>query len=363
MNGQLVGGYTLRELAEPFWKGDRVYAESVLPLSAKTGEAGAGRLLYEPDNIIEVRNARLDVVYEEGRDWVLREERLLFPTDSRIPITSLDELFPAEPREGWVQERKGGGYSLFSEGHFFHDKQIAVSYTCRKERSGPAVFVARDCPPRTARKLAAGDPLQLLVFGDSIAEGANASGMTGAPPYLPTWGEIVVRLLGETYGTEIEYRNGSVGGITSEGGLKIVDDVLEGAAPDLAVIAFGMNDGTCRVPKEEYAANIAAIMERIRQANGEAEYILVAPMLANPETAFSGNQDEYVDELLKLREASGGSVAVADMTTVHRELLLRKSYTDLTGNNVNHPNDFLIRCYAQVLLALIAGENWEGVAE
>lgn len=354
MNGRTVEGYTLKELAEPFWQGDRIYAEPVLPLRAKDGEPAAGRLLYEPDGSIEVRNARLDVVYEEGRDWVLREGRLLlFPPGSRVPVTDLAELYPAESREGWVQEREGGGYCLFSEGHFFHDKQIAVSYTCRKDAGGPAVSVVRDCPSRTARLLAAGEPLDLFVFGDSIAEGANASGMTGAPPYLPTWGEIVARLLGETYGSRIAYRNGSVGGMTSEGGERIVGEALGEAAPDLAVIAFGMNDGTGRMPKETYAAHIAAIMDRIRQANEQAEFILVAPMLANPQTAFNGSQAEYLGELLKLRAAGGGSVAVADMTSLHRELLRFKAYADLTGNHVNHPNDFLVRCYAQVLLTLM----------
>ncbi|MDG0794260.1 SGNH/GDSL hydrolase family protein [Cohnella ginsengisoli] len=317
-------------------------------------------MLYKPEEIVEVRNARLDTIYEEGKDWVVEDGRLWFPPQSRVPITRIEEMFPEENREGWVQKRVGGGYSLFSEGRFFHDKQVVVSYKCRKTSRYRAIGAPEAaCPKRTAAKLANAEPLNLLVFGDSIAEGANASGKTGAAPFMPTWGEQVSAILEETYGSKIAYKNGSVGGITSEGGLRIVDRVLEDLAPDVAIIAFGMNDGTSKVAPDQYAANISAIMKRVENVNGAADFILVAPMLANPDTFFSGNQAEYADVLRDLASASGGRAAVADMTAVHRELLKYKNYADLTGNNVNHPNDFLIRCYAQVLLSLIMGRGEE----
>ena len=41
------------------------------------------------------------------------------------------------------------------------------------------------------------------------------------------------------------------------------------------------------------------------------------------------------------------------MTELHRILLSRKAYHHMTGNNINHPSDFLARLYAQGLLALL----------
>lgn len=41
------------------------------------------------------------------------------------------------------------------------------------------------------------------------------------------------------------------------------------------------------------------------------------------------------------------------MTEVHRKLLERKSFADMTGNNVNHPNDFLARWYAQYIVGML----------
>ena len=69
-------------------------------------------------------------------------------------------------------------------------------------------------------------------------------------------------------------------------------------------------------------------------------------MLANKEAeGYYRQQYLFINELNKLK-CEG--VAVMDVTSVHAALLERKSYRDMTGNNVNHPNDFLSRIYAQV---------------
>ncbi len=47
------------------------------------------------------------------------------------------------------------------------------------------------------------------------------------------------------------------------------------------------------------------------------------------------------------------------MTTTHADLLKRKRFQDFTGNNVNHPNDFLVRAYAQVMLKTTLGDIFE----
>jgi hypothetical protein len=45
-------------------------------------------------------------------------------------------------------------------------------------------------------------------------------------------------------------------------------------------------------------------------------------------------------------------VAVADVTTPWLKLLETKAFADVSGNNVNHPNDFGHRLYAHTILAL-----------
>ncbi|MBX2924337.1 MAG: hypothetical protein KF746_19200 [Chitinophagaceae bacterium] len=73
-------------------------------------------------------------------------------------------------------------------------------------------------------------------------------------------------------------------------------------------------------------------------------------MLANPDAIQSQIQKAYQQPLLELE---GPGIAIADMTAVHEELLRHKAYQDMTGNNVNHPNDYLARWYAQVISALL----------
>jgi hypothetical protein len=54
-----------------------------------------------------------------------------------------------------------------------------------------------------------------------------------------------------------------------------------------------------------------------------------------------------------LASLTGPGVALADVTSLWQEMLRRKREVDLTGNGVNHPNDFGHRVYAQAILALL----------
>jgi hypothetical protein len=65
---------------------------------------------------------------------------------------------------------------------------------------------------------------------------------------------------------------------------------------------------------------------------------------------------EFEKILLSLEEKY--PLAVADLTQMHADLLLAgKRYRDMTGNNINHPNDYLIRVYAQVILKTLIGKD------
>lgn len=81
------------------------------------------------------------------------------------------------------------------------------------------------------------------------------------------------------------------------------------------------------------------------------EFIIVSSMRANPLWSKSmAIQDKY-PEVDKSFECE--SVAVANVRAAHDALLEKKRYIDMTGNNVNHPNKFLINVYAQTILKLL----------
>jgi acyl-CoA thioesterase I len=78
--------------------------------------------------------------------------------------------------------------------------------------------------------------------------------------------------------------------------------------------------------------------------------VIVSPMLPNPDAdpRVMPRFAAYRDALARL---SGRGVVLADVTTLWTQLLVRKTYYDVTGNGLNHPNDFGHRLYAQVILA------------
>ncbi|MCA9038637.1 MAG: SGNH/GDSL hydrolase family protein, partial [Planctomycetaceae bacterium] len=125
--------------------------------------------------------------------------------------------------------------------------------------------------------------------------------------------------------------------------------------PNLVILAFGMNDSAGR-SADEYKANTQAMIDNIRETLPDAEFILIASMLGNRDWIRLKHEvfPQYRDALASLCEPG---IALADMTGIWTEFLKRKHDWDLTGNGVNHPNDFGHRVYAQVLSTLLVPDS------
>lgn len=335
----------------PFWSTNTMYHESLLMVS-NAGGLPEAPLLFTPNQILSVKNARLNIEYEEGRDWIYDNaaNKIKLPAGSRAASLTTEQLYPATAGAN-TRPKVGGGYVLFDGGHYFHDQQLVVSYTHNANVwNGPIPVYDETKLPNTIHKLKNGDPLKVVLYGDSISVGAQVSSFTGVPPYLPNWGELVKLKLQSTYTSAVTFDNSSVGGKDSAWGAANVHDRVSSKNPNLVVIGFGMNDGTANVAPESYKANIQTIMNDVYGTNPNAEFILVATMMKNPETLFAVQQANYKPQLQSLL---GTSTVLADITGVHQELLNHKKYRDMTGNNVNHPGDYLTRWYAQTVAGLL----------
>lgn len=98
--------------------------------------------------------------------------------------------------------------------------------------------------------------------------------------------------------------------------------------------------------------NLEKILDTIRVASPETEFIVVTPMLNNPKRTTGPDPITCVrDEALKISQPG---TALVDITTSELDLLKRKDYLDLSGNGTTHPNDFLQRIYAQRILEVPA---------
>jgi lysophospholipase L1-like esterase len=124
--------------------------------------------------------------------------------------------------------------------------------------------------------------------------------------------------------------------------------------PHLIVMAYGMNDVGRRDPAW-FSDRAREFVSRVRAADPNIELILVTPMLGHAEWVHTPREmfGKYRDELKAL---AGPGIAFVDVGDVWAELLARKHDLDLTGNGLNHPNDFGHRLYAQSILAVLVGK-------
>ena len=345
----VLDAYDLATYTEPYWKGDTVYNESVMIVKNQDGSVSPAPLLYPATEIISVRSSDLKTVYEKGKDWNIENGKLVVLENSSIPFMTYDEYYPAASDMTTVD----GKYIYFSEGTFFHNKQIAVTYKHESSWNWSIPGYKGDKLPKTVAKLKNNEALKIVFYGDSITTGANSSSKVGASPNAATWMTMFEESLKKEYKNDkITSVNTAVGGMASAWGVENVKERVVDQNPDLLIIGFGMNDGNASsVSAETYRNNISAIIQAAKAGNPNVEILLVSPMLPNPEVKMTeGNQASYEAELLSL-ETEG--VAAAPVTTMYQYLMKNKRYYDMTGNNVNHPNDFVARLYAQVLNATL----------
>lgn len=338
----------LAEMLEPYNTAKIIREESIMPLYHK-GESGdiTITLMNDVKEILSVRTATLEKTFAEGRDYFVKDGRLVIPADSEIRIIPWEEYNPDEGSFVCTL----GGKLIFGNANSFHLKQYAVTYIPASNIFEGKYFPTKSENLEKSRRLLTERELRLAFFGDSITYGCNSSGLCeGVPPYLPIYPQMVAQYL-RLKNFKIDYYNPSIGGKSSPWGRDTAAYYFDDFRPDLTVIAFGMNDGTGKLPVDSFIGNIKSIIGTIRKNNPNAEFILTATTLPNPISTFTGLQPDYEKPLESLAKEEG--CAFLDMTELHRILLTRKEYHHMTGNNINHPTDFLARLYAQGILALL----------
>lgn len=344
------------EELRPFWLSGKMYGESVLFLEEGDSQPCAS-LLMTPTRILSVRDSSGKITYTEGKDytWKPGTKEITLPSGSRVVCKTPQDLRRPDGSQRYrLTHRDGNGEILFGATHEYHDMQTFVSYEFDLAQwTGPKPTYAGSQLPRTVKILSEKQPLKIALLGDSISTGCNASGWAGAAPFQPPYQDLLVRNLEAAYGAKVTLSNFAVGGTATSWGLANIDKVIR-AEPDLVLLAFGMNDSAGR-SAEDYQANTQAMIDAVRKARPDAEFILIATMLGNKDWITLKHElfPKYRDAL---KELCGPGIALADMTSLWKELLKHKKDWDLTGNGVNHPNDFGHRLYAQVLSALLIQE-------
>lgn len=342
------------ELLRPFWQGDTMYGESVLFLKDDAAGEPHAAVLFPIDKVVAVKNSAGDITYDEGRDytWQKGSREIRLTPNTRITFSKPADLRrPPNTQPFHLQHRDGKSDILFGGRLEYHERQTGITYTHASDAwKGPLIKSNAAALPKTSAKLQNGDGLKILIIGDSISTGCNASGWAGGPPYQPAYPELLRQSLEHHHQCKVSLTNLSVGGMATPWLLTMFDKVVADK-PDLVIIAFGMNDAA-GIPAKDYQTNIRAAIEKIRAQLPECEFILVATMLGNRDW-IALEQELFPAYRDALRELCGPGIALADVTSVWTEILKVKQDWDQTGNGVNHPNDFGHRVYAQVLASLL----------
>jgi acyl-CoA thioesterase I len=316
---------------------------------------GSARLLFSPASKVSITSSDGSLRYEENKDFIIEKEgRLRLLPGSRIPTTASKDLFiPATSGSPDKYAHKRGDpdtWMLWSEKGLYHQRQVVADYT----RAGKwDLFTPKfegERLKRTVGNLSCREPVTIAVSGDSISEGYNASKYLNLPPFQPCYAELLATALEKHYNGKVILKNFAVGGWTSAKGLEDAPKRAD-EKPDLVIIAYGMND--VKFEPEVFLPNISGIRKVFSEKNPDADFILVSSMLPNPEwrdTDAAARLGEFRRALLSLE---GPGTAVADMTSLWGDMMKRKTHYDLTGNGLNHPNDFSHRLYAMIILSLL----------
>ena len=325
------------------------------------------QLLFPAKKIFRVTTPATGMEFFEGEDFEYLPEKkcLKLLPGSRIPYFPPQALHPGDdvpsfphPEARAVKGAVDGGNLLFDNRNYFAENQIYVDYRAEYIDFDPELSAQPERLPLFRKKLA--DPasnIRITLIGDSISEGFNATSFTGGEPFAPAYIDQVCRFLADRFRVNIQRFNRSVEGTGTRYALlypqKWIND-----QPDLLIIAYGMNEFGS-LTADEYLKNNIELIRMIREKSPDCEIVMVNSMTGNPDWAPTrpGPDAENADAVRKFVAAADASIALADVQKVWKKILERKDFYDLSGNGVNHPNDYGHRIYASVVSQLLSGVN------
>lgn len=352
-------------------------------------------LLYDIDKIISVKSYDGKTTYVEGVDYALVDGKIVLLEGSSIPCVT-PEVFYNDNNTGISTYYNGvSTKALSSEGNGITKWQVNVEYEHSDKWNGYQQDNQSDYFADFIEKLMNGEDVTIFYYGDSITAGANSSFLHGYAQQQYSYSLLVTNAIADAFGYTVHYIdtqglianmgkvptsdyvagtrgtityiNTAVGGWKSSDGLANFDihvkNYIEKYGCDLFICAYGMNNlGT---PYATFIGEIKGIVDKVYDLAPDTSVMLISTMFRNnTETvadtymAAAKGQDERLTTLAEDYRNAGRECGITHMTLMSESILTRKDFMDYTGNNVNHPNDFFGRIYAQTVFeALIGYEN------
>jgi hypothetical protein len=106
-------------------------------------------------------------------------------------------------------------------------------------------------------------------------------------------------------------------------------------------------------------ANTKKMIDAMYELKPEVSVMIVSTMTphtgSNWDHTAIQQQEKQLLSLAKTYVKDGKAVAVACVHSVSKAVQEHKTFNDYSGNNINHPNDWFYRVYAQTLLQTLIG--------
>ena len=351
-------------------------------------------LLFPIKEIVSVTSYDGSKVYEEGKDYVVEDGKLKVTENSSIPCITAAKYYDAPAISGISILTKNPATGKMTSTFWGESQmkawQVSVTYTHEDAWEGFVQESNLETYQNLIKKLVAGDDVTIFFYGDSITWGACSSFMENAAPKQGSYAILFTEALADLFGYKVKYINTglaaamacapvpaedyvggdrgtityvntAIGGWTSNDGVtnfdKFIGEQVAKYGCDLFVLAYGMNDGGFSVSTTK--ANTKKMVDAMLEIKPEASIMLVATMTphmgSNWDHAVIGQQEKQLEALAKAYRKDGVACAVACVNSVSKAVQEHKTFNDYSGNNINHPNDWSHRVYAQTLLQTLVG--------
>ena len=332
---------------KPLWSKGEINGEIIV--FVKEDNLVTAHLTFKnPTNVhIYTRNG---YSLEYGKDYTLDGNTVVLH-NLDLPYFQSDwlrnENVPSNlPNENALYKIEG---CLLVEPYYMRDMQLLADYTYEIQPFFP-IFSDNLQLSRTYQKLTKEKKLKIALFGDSISNGANSSWSMKIQGDYTHWFSKCLQQIEKSYGAEISFVNFSRSGYGTDWAKTVVKEKFAEGDIDLAVIAFGMNDGAADMSVKNFTENIRALILAIKEIRKETEFILVAT--PEPNSLCPSVYKQQKNYIYGLRTLEGNGIAVLDMTKIFAFLASKKAYCEISGNNLNHPNDFGYRFYTDAFTEL-----------
>ncbi len=363
------------------FSGDRVRNETVMFIN----KGDTKELLYKIDGIVSVTSYDGSVTYAEGRDYELVDGMIRITENSAMPCITGAKYYSGDGT--LIIDGDGMQRAVYwGEGTAMTDYQVNVEYTHSDSWNGYRQQCFTAVYDRLYGKFEKGEDVTVVFYGDSCTYGAASSFAYGYSPHQYSYAILVTNALADIFGYTVRYEktglpgtgpapdkdyqaggrgtityvNNSVGGWTTADGVnnfeEYVKPYIEKHGCDLFIVDLGGNDGG--MPPEKTADNDKTIIDMVRGLAPESGFIIMSTLLNRPGSNWAGNDALQEPLLVRLSEelrAEGVPCAVCGITSMTASVLVHKKFEDFSGNNINHPNDFWARLYANTLFETLVG--------